>query len=138
MDKKKIYCGIKKPGKNQKLGSMKECAETNQIRLYGVRKIDSRLLDRINKPKTNTQGLSLTEAENNVKQFRNILGKTNRAILDVHKKLLEIRKETDSKSKKINEKLTKEAKELLEKKKRNVIALEKAQAILDRIKQRIN
>ena len=36
---KKIYCGIKKPKRNQYLGNMKECGEANQFRLWGVNKM---------------------------------------------------------------------------------------------------
>ena len=42
-----IYCGIGKIPKNKKMGSMKECAEKNQIRQYGVKKIDTKLLEHI-------------------------------------------------------------------------------------------
>jgi hypothetical protein len=36
----KIYCGANKLPKNKKLGSMKDCAQAGQIRLYGVKKVD--------------------------------------------------------------------------------------------------
>ena len=35
-----IYCGAKKPPKGKKYGSMSQCKERNQIRLYGLRKVD--------------------------------------------------------------------------------------------------
>ena len=41
----KIFCGIKQPPKNSRLGTMKECAEAKQVRQYGVKKIDARLLE---------------------------------------------------------------------------------------------
>ena len=41
----KIYCGIGKMPKNYKIGNMKECAETGQVRLYGLKKIDPRILE---------------------------------------------------------------------------------------------
>jgi hypothetical protein len=40
----KIYCGINKTPKGHKLGSMKECAEKGQIRYYGLKKVDPKLL----------------------------------------------------------------------------------------------
>ena len=32
---KKVYCGIGKIPKNHRKGSMKECIDNNQVRLYG-------------------------------------------------------------------------------------------------------
>ncbi|AYV84102.1 MAG: hypothetical protein Hyperionvirus17_22 [Hyperionvirus sp.] len=40
-----IFCGIKKVPKGSRLGSMKECAEKKQVRYYGVKKIDAKLLE---------------------------------------------------------------------------------------------
>jgi hypothetical protein len=40
-----IYCGIKKVPSNSRLGTMKECAEKKQIKYYGVKKIDNKLLE---------------------------------------------------------------------------------------------
>jgi hypothetical protein len=40
-----IYCGIGKVPKGQKLGTMKECAEKKQIRYYGLKKVDSRIIN---------------------------------------------------------------------------------------------
>jgi len=42
----KIYCGASKVPKGQTLGSMKECVEKNQVRYWGVKKVDSRLLEK--------------------------------------------------------------------------------------------
>ncbi len=40
----KIYCGAGKKPKNSRFGNMKECAEKNQVRRYGVNKVDSRII----------------------------------------------------------------------------------------------
>ncbi len=40
-----IYCGSKKLPKNKKMGSMKECAEKGQVTYWGIKKIDSRILE---------------------------------------------------------------------------------------------
>ncbi len=41
-----IYCGSKKDvPKGKKRGSMKQCAETGEIRYYGIKKIDQKLVD---------------------------------------------------------------------------------------------
>lgn len=42
---KQVVCGIGKVGKNQKLGSMKECAEKKQIRYWGANKVDPKILE---------------------------------------------------------------------------------------------
>ena len=40
-----IYCGVGKIPKGKKRGTMKECAELGQIRYYGIKKIDQKLID---------------------------------------------------------------------------------------------
>lgn len=41
-----IYCGSKKQvPKGKKRGSMKECAQIGEVRYYGIKKIDQRLVD---------------------------------------------------------------------------------------------
>jgi hypothetical protein len=42
-----IYCGIGKPPANKKLGTMRQCAEHGQVRLYGLKKIDPKTLEMI-------------------------------------------------------------------------------------------
>ena len=51
MEKKKSYCGIKAVPKGKNRGSMKQCAESNQVRLYGLHKIDPKLLIKDKTPK---------------------------------------------------------------------------------------
>lgn len=41
----KPYCGMGKQKKDQKLGTMIDCCESNQIRLCGTKKIDPVLLE---------------------------------------------------------------------------------------------
>lgn len=43
--KKEVYCGIKPLKKNQKLGSMKECADKKQIKYWGIKKADAKLVE---------------------------------------------------------------------------------------------
>ena len=40
-----IFCGIGKVPAKSRLGSMKECAEKKQIRYYGVKKVDPKILE---------------------------------------------------------------------------------------------
>ena len=46
---KEIYCGAKKVPKGKRLGSMKECAEKGQISYWGLKKIDPKLIESIQK-----------------------------------------------------------------------------------------
>lgn len=49
----KVYCGIGEIPKNKKRGSMKECAETNQIRYWGEKKVDKKLISHVQDKKNN-------------------------------------------------------------------------------------
>lgn len=42
---KEVYCGVAKLKKNQRLGTAEECAQKNQIRYYGLKKIDPDILN---------------------------------------------------------------------------------------------
>lgn len=44
-----IYCGIGKTPKGLRLGSMQECAEKRQIRLFGLKKADPRTIEIVTK-----------------------------------------------------------------------------------------
>jgi hypothetical protein len=39
-----IYCGADKLKKNQRKGTIKECVEKKQIRLYGLKKVDEKMI----------------------------------------------------------------------------------------------
>jgi len=41
-----IYCGARDVPKGKKIGSMKQCVEKGQISYYGVKKVDSKLLEK--------------------------------------------------------------------------------------------
>ncbi len=70
----KPYCGIKNPiPKNYRLGSMEECLNAGKVNYYGLKKIDSRLVDVQNKE------LQLKVTLKNTKnEFASILGKENK------------------------------------------------------------
>jgi hypothetical protein len=44
---KKIYCGAGEVPSGHRRGTMMECIEKNQVRYYGVKKVDSRLLSKL-------------------------------------------------------------------------------------------
>lgn len=57
--KLKVFCGITQPiPKGHKLGSMKECLEMKQVRYYGIKKIDSKLVESVNEKKDSKIDLS--------------------------------------------------------------------------------
>ena len=52
MDLKNIYCGCKTPTpKGKKKGTQSQCAKKSQVRLYGLNKVDPKLLIKDSKPK---------------------------------------------------------------------------------------
>jgi hypothetical protein len=53
MPEKEIFCGIGNIPKKARRGTMQECAEKGQIRYYGVKKIDPRLLEAAKEEKKN-------------------------------------------------------------------------------------
>lgn len=51
--KLKVFCGATQPvPKGHRIGSMKECLENKQVRYYGLKKIDSKLVESLNNKKT--------------------------------------------------------------------------------------
>jgi len=40
-----IYCGVDELKSNQRLGTPRECAESKQVRYYGLKKIDKKYID---------------------------------------------------------------------------------------------
>jgi hypothetical protein len=103
-----IYCGAKKVPKNKKLGSMVECAEKGQVMYWGVKKIDSRVLE-------NTQGqkkVSLDKARTNKIKLDTRLKKMVKDLENAKdKEKKQTIKKNIEKTKKELEKATKEFKE---------------------------
>lgn len=52
---KKIVCGTKAPKPTERKGTMKECAEKRQVRLYGLYMIDPKVLEKTTSKKTKEQ-----------------------------------------------------------------------------------
>ena len=56
----KIFCGITQPiPRGHKLGSMKECLDAKQVRYYGLKKIDNKLVESVNKTKDTSYELTI-------------------------------------------------------------------------------
>jgi hypothetical protein len=51
MSGQQMYCGIGKVPKGKVIGTPEYCIQTNQVRYYGLKKIDKKLLDKIKGPK---------------------------------------------------------------------------------------
>lgn len=84
-----IYCGIGNIPKGQHRGSMKDCAEKGQVRYYGIKKIDSKVLEASKDPKNrpNTRNKLL-------KKFAGLNGEIKKLTGDVeYKKTDKERKE---------------------------------------------
>ncbi len=73
----KVYCGIKEPMRsNHRRGSMQECLNAGKVSYYGIKKVDSRLLNKIDKENKN----KLVQKEINALRgdIAGISGKENR------------------------------------------------------------
>jgi hypothetical protein len=70
MSKSKIYCGIGEVPKGMKKGTMKECMEMGQVRLYGLYKIDSKLVSKKSKPSAKEKKMTKNEVKALVFKFK--------------------------------------------------------------------
>ena len=85
----KAYCGIAKIPKGYKRGSMKDCAEAGQIRYYGLKKIDSKLVEHSKKSKKGqAKRNTIIEQKATIKGKINITTKNFKAEKDPKKKKL--------------------------------------------------
>ena len=75
-----IYCGIGKIPKNSKKGSMKECAEKGQIRLYGLYKVDPQIVSKKSKPSAREKLMGKNEIRIIIFKYRGIIKKLEDAI----------------------------------------------------------
>ncbi len=66
------FCGIGEPRRNQRIGTMNECAESKQVRLYGLRKVDRRLANNVSK------GPKMPPRKKVLEERGKYLGKINR------------------------------------------------------------
>lgn len=109
-----IFCGVGKVPNGKRRGTMQECFEKNQVRYWGVKKVDSRILKELNSSKNlpKTRGKLMIE-------FSKITGKIkrlNRQLEEDKKKkeLTKTQKESiDKEIKKHNSMLLKVKKEIV-------------------------
>ena len=70
MSKSKIYCGIGDVPKGMKKGTMKECMEMGQVRLYGLYKIDSKMISKKSKVSAKEKKMTKNEVKAIVFKFK--------------------------------------------------------------------
>ena len=75
-----IYCGIGKIPKNSKKGTMKECAEKGQIRLYGLYKVDPQIISKKAKPSAREKMMGKNEIRIVIFKYRGTIKKLEDAI----------------------------------------------------------
>ncbi len=107
--KLKIFCGISQPiPKGHRLGSMKECLEMKQVRYYGLKKMDSKLIESVIGSKNNTEELRArySTLRVNFNKLKKEFQKTKNADTkkELLKKLEEMTKEIKSIETKLNKK----------------------------------
>lgn len=89
---KKIYCGIGKVPKGSKQGSMVECLEKGKVNLYGLHKIDSKLIKQklASRKKTSKKDKEIKEMDLKLAQT-GIKGK----ITSYNREIMSLEKEDD-------------------------------------------
>lgn len=116
-DKKKekdFYCGLTPQKKGQRKGNMKECAEAGQVRLYGLYKVDPKILQNVKDakkkkkdgedtlPKLTEKRGFLMGSFNRLKKDLTKQGLTEAEIKKMREKMAEIKKEFETVQAKIN------------------------------------
>ena len=72
----KIFCDVGEIPKGKKRGSMVECAEKGQIKYYGEKKVDKKIIESITKRKTGSRRGNTEVQINNIKiKLAGLLGK---------------------------------------------------------------
>ena len=101
----KVFCGVGNIPKGHKKGSMKECVEKGQVRLYGLYKIDPKLLEpdtkngkKEKKVKTYTLNelfLKLSKVNGTISRLEKTVSasKDAKEVADAKKDLVELKKE---------------------------------------------
>jgi hypothetical protein len=113
----KIYCGIGEVPKKSKRGSMEECVKLKQVRYYGLKKVDPRLINygiEIQKGKATRAELSKKKAGLSgkikkymkmiIKEKKNNNEKKKKELIVVAKKMVEKLAVIEKKIKKIQDK----------------------------------
>lgn len=121
------YCGIKKIPKDRKRGSMKECAEKGKISYYGIKKVDSKIIELANKPAsakksaTDKLRVKIAGAKGKIKnlsgQIKTVKDKTKKAELE--KQLKEVEKQLKKDNKELLKEMTKHGIKRMSAKKRS-------------------
>jgi len=97
--KKEPYCGSKSVPKNKVRGTMKECADSNQVRYWGVKKIDKKFLG--------DQKEKVVDVENEIIKLKNMEAEGGILLKEIKKTklIIKLRKEGNKKYKIYQKKL---------------------------------
>jgi len=100
-----IYCGIKPVPKNKTLGSMKQCANAQQVRYYGIKKVDKKLLE-TKKTKSKNDRMTIIKEMSKLKGILHRLDREIRtkSVREDPKKKSQMEKDIANTKKKYNEK----------------------------------
>jgi hypothetical protein len=71
----KIYCGVEEPSGHKRRGTAKECLKKNQVRYWGIRKIDSHTLKKMKEYKKSIQeenraGIKMTTLDMEIRKIK--------------------------------------------------------------------
>jgi hypothetical protein len=102
-----VHCGITKPPKGKKTGSMLECAKSKQIRLYGLYKVDPKIIESLKKKKKTKTTMNDTERGKMYDKIIKLKAKRKKLLEEDKKK-----KTSEEDKKKIKKEIKKIEKEL--------------------------
>lgn len=80
MPSNKIYCGVGTIPKGKHRGSMKECIDAGQVRYYGVKKADPKLVETLDKKSKFSRDTLFTQIQTikgKIKNLKNKMKKQN-------------------------------------------------------------
>lgn len=107
MSQKKVSCSVKELKKNERRGTMEECAEKKQVRYWGVKKVDNIVLGKLT-GKSKKKKYSLPEIQGKLAGLKTKHSKLLKKIEDKNEK-----GETTKTLKKDLEKIAKDYKKLI-------------------------
>jgi hypothetical protein len=98
-----IYCGVKNVPKGKKRGTMKQCASKGEVRYYGLKRIDPKLLEHAQSKKGKMGSKKDLEKRMIILRVRLRKTKTKYAEEKNQKKKQEIKKEYEKMAKEFNQ-----------------------------------
>lgn len=124
-EESKYYCGIKAVPKGQQRGSTEYCIQTNQVRYYGLEKIDPKLIEQFKGSTVDLQKekIKLSKIENDAK------------LLIKESKVLKLILSNEKSSEAAKKKATKKMEKLIEKKDKLVKKLKTQEKVVKELEK---